>query len=230
MKTVVITGANRGIGLEFVKQYLGSGYSVIAGARNPDAADELQKLTAQFQKQLKILPLDVADEASRKAFVATIGDQIIHLLINNAGYYGESNRFGKLSETDWVKIFKINVIGPIKLVEMLSSNLADAGSATVAMLSSKMASIADNTSGGSYLYRSAKAALNAASKSLAIDLADQKVKVVILHPGWVQTDMGGPNALIDTATSVKGLRRVIDGLKTAQSGDFISYDGTLIAW
>ena len=127
-------------------------------------------------------------------------------------------------------MFLINCIAPIKMVELLRSNLVNAGSATVALLSSKMGSIADNGSGGKYAYRSSKAALNAAAKSLAIDLATEQIKVVALHPGWVQTDMGGPNALIDAKTSITGMRKVIAGLKASQSGDFIGYDGTLIPW
>lgn len=113
---------------------------------------------------------------------------------------------------------------------MLRSNLVNAEQATVALLSSKMGSISDNTSGGSYIYRSSKAALNAAAKSLSMDLAGEKIKVAILHPGWVRTDMGGPNGLIDAPTSIGGLRRVLANLTWEQSGQFIAYDGTVIPW
>ena len=136
----------------------------------------------------------------------------------------------EMSEAEWEKVFRTNVIAPIKMVEILRSNLVEAGSATVAILSSKMGSMSDNTSGGSYLYRSSKAALNAAGKSLAIDLAEEKIKVVLLHPGWVLTDMGGPNALIDATTSVQGMRRVIQGVTAQSSGEFVAYDGTVIPW
>lgn len=230
MRTVLITGTNRGLGLEFVKQYLEAGSRVIATVREPGQAPALTALKQQYADALTVLPLDVADASSRQALSNAIGDKVIHLLINNAGYYGASNQLGKLDEAEWLKVFQINSIAPIKLVELLRSNLDSAGSATVAMLSSKMGSMADNTSGGSYLYRSSKAALNASVKSLAVDLASEHIKVVALHPGWVQTDMGGPNALIDASTSVKGMRKVIDGLKSNQSGDFIGYDGTLIPW
>ncbi len=230
MKTVLITGANRGIGLEFTKQYLAEGNRVFATARDPAAAHDLLKLQEINKEMLTVLPLDVTDPQSRKQLSKSLGDQIIHLLINNAGYYGEGNQLTQLDEQEWLKVFHINSIAPIKLVQVLRSNLANSGSSTVAMLSSKMGSVTDNTSGGSYIYRSSKAALNAAAKSLAVDLAEEKIKVVILHPGWVQTDMGGANALIDTTTSVKGLRKVIGNLKANQSGDFIAYDGTLIPW
>ena len=230
MKSVFITGASRGLGLEFCKQYLMAGSRVIATARNPDQSEGLQKLQQEFADNLKIYPLDVTDEQSRRKVSDAVGDRVIHLLINNAGYYGNSNSLGKLDEAEWSKVFHINCIAPIKMVEQLRSNLVDAGSATIAMLSSKMGSMGDNTSGGSYIYRSSKAALNAATKSLSIDLAAEQIKVVALHPGWVLTEMGGPNALIDTTTSVSGMRKVIDSLKAQQSGDFMAYDGTLLPW
>ena len=230
MKTVFITGANRGLGLEFSRQYLAAGNRVIATARNPEDSEGLQALKKEYGEHLSLYPLDVTDANSRAAVSDAVGDRVIHLLINNAGYYGANNSLGKLDEADWSKVFHVNCIGPVKMVALLRSNLGNAGSATVAMLSSKMGSMGDNTSGGSYVYRSSKAALNAATKSLAIDLAEEQIKVVALHPGWVLTDMGGPNALIDVAISVNGMRKVIEGLQTKQSGDFIAYDGTLVPW
>ena len=230
MKTVFITGANRGLGLEFSRQYLAAGNRVIATARNPEDSEGLQALKKESGEHLSLYPLDVTDANSRAAVSDAVGDRVIHLLINNAGYYGANNPLGKLDEADWSKVFHVNCIGPVKMVALLRSNLGNAGSATVAMLSSKMGSMGDNTSGGSYVYRSSKAALNAATKSLAIDLAEEQIKVVALHPGWVLTDMGGPNALIDVAISVNGMRKVIEGLQTKQSGDFIAYDGTLVPW
>ena len=230
MKTVFITGANRGLGLEFSRQYLAAGNRVIATARNPEDSEGLQALKKEYGEHLSLYPLDVTDANSRAAVSDAVGDRVIHLLINNAGYYGANNPLGKLDEADWSKVFHVNCIGPVKMVALLRSNLGNAGSATVAMLSSKMGSMGDNTSGGSYVYRSSKAALNAATKSLAIDLAEEQIKVVALHPGWVLTDVGGPNALIDVAISVNGMRKVIEGLQTKQSGDFIAYDGTLVPW
>ncbi len=230
MKTILITGANRGLGLEFTHQYLEAGNRVIATARDLETAEQLSQLKNQYGDMLLLYSLDVTDPQSRQALSHAVGNKVIHLLINNAGYYGKANELGKLDTDEWLKVFEINSIAPIKMVEILRSNLVNAESATVVMLSSKMGSMTDNTSGGTYLYRSAKAALNAAAKSLSIDLAAEKIKVVMLHPGWVLTDMGGPNALIDVQTSVKGMRRVIDGLKPRQSGDFIAYDGTVVPW
>lgn len=198
MKTILITGANRGLGLEFTRQYLEAGHRVIATARQMEQAEELSLLKNQYQDMLVLYSLDVTDPDSRQALSKAVGNRVIHLLINNAGYYGKVNALGKLDTQEWLKVFEINSIAPIKMVEILRSNLVNAETATVVMLSSKMGSMADNTSGGSYVYRSSKAALNAAAKSLAIDLAAEKIKVVMMHPGWVLTDMGGPNALIDT--------------------------------
>ena len=161
MKTVFITGASRGLGLEFSKQYLAAGNRVIATARNPEQSAGLQSLLQEYGEHLKIYSLDVTSEQSRRAVLEAVGDRVIHILINNAGYYGNSNALGKLDEAEWAKVFHINCIAPIKMVELLRSNLVNAGSATIAMLSSKMGSMGDNTSGGSYIYRSSKAALNA---------------------------------------------------------------------
>ncbi|HVL01591.1 MAG TPA: SDR family oxidoreductase [Dongiaceae bacterium] len=230
MKTVLITGANRGLGLEFAKQYLEQGNRVIATARDLEKAKELQGLARQFPETLTLHVLDVTDAASRKQLARDLDNQPIHLLINNAGVSGGWGSFGKLDEAAWLQVLHANAIAPIKMVEALRANLANAEAATVAILSSKMGSMADNTSGGSYIYRSSKAALNAAAKSLAIDLAGENIKVAILHPGWVRTDMGGPNGLIDAPASVSGLRRVIAGLTKNQCGQFIAYDGTVIPW
>lgn len=230
MKTVLVTGTNRGLGLEFVKQYLEAGNRVIATAREPRQCAPLQALLEQYPKQLTLHALDVTSAESRKAFSKAVGDRAIHLLINNAGVHGGWGQLGKLDEAEWLKCLHINTIAPIKLVEELRANLVNAEQATVALLSSKMGSISDNTSGGSYIYRSSKAALNAAAKSLAVDLAGEKIKVVMLHPGWVRTDMGGPNALIDAPTSISGMRRVLANLTWERSGQFIAYDGTVIPW
>lgn len=230
MKTVLITGTNRGLGLEFVKQYLEAGQKVIATARASAQSDQLQALRERYSQQLSLHALDVTSADSRKQFVKAIGDQPVHLLINNAGVHGGWGQLGKLDETEWLKCLHINSIAPIKMVEALRANLANAEQSTVAILSSKMGSMADNTSGGSYIYRSSKAALNAAAKSLAVDLQGEKVKVVILHPGWVRTDMGGPNGLIDPPTSIGGMRRVLANLTWEQCGSFIAYDGTVIPW
>ncbi len=230
MKTILVTGANRGLGLEFTRQYLDAGQRVIATARDLQKAGALQDLARRFPATLTLQTLDVTDAQSRLQLAKSLDGQPIHLLVNNAGVSGGWGNFGKLDESVWLQVLHTNTIAPIKLVEVLRANLANAEVATVAILSSKMGSMGDNTSGGSYIYRSSKAALNAAAKSLAIDLAAENIKVAILHPGWVRTDMGGPNGLIDAPVSVSGMRRVLAGLTKDQCGQFIAYDGTVIPW
>lgn len=230
MKTVLITGTNRGLGLEFVRQYLDAGWKVIATVRDPAHPGGLGDLADAHHERLSILTLRADDTASRQALADVLQNTPLHLLINNAGVSGGWGELGKLDADRWQSVFNINCIAPVKLTELLLPNLRAAGEATVVMLSSKMGSMGDNSSGGSHIYRSSKAALNATARSLAIDLAPMKIKVAMLHPGWVRTDMGGPNGLIDAATSVSGMRKVIDGLTRKQAGTFIAYDGATLPW
>ncbi len=229
-QTVVITGANRGIGLAFTKHYLSAGCHVISTWRQEKA--ELDALeTSDFPGKLTLIQLDVSDSASLQQFTSAINHQTIDILINNAGVYGPGGKAANdINADDWLPVFHINTIAPFMLAQALLPMLKKSTNAKIAFVSSKMGSIDDNTGGGSYIYRSSKAALNAVVKSLSIDLAEQEVKVIALHPGWVKTDMGGPNALIDTETSVTGMTRVIDQLTPRQSGLFVNYDGTLIQW
>ncbi len=232
MATVLITGGNRGIGLEFVRQYLAGGDQVIATARSVSTCAKLQELgQGKNAGRLTILPLEVTDPQSRTDFLKRLGQQAIDLFINNAGIYGpKSMPLGEVDEQEWIKVLQVNTIAPLKLAELLRGNLSRGQRPVIAILSSKMGSMADNTSGGSYIYRSSKAAVNAVTKSLAVDLADDGISVVALHPGWVQTDMGGPNALIDVATSVSGMKNVLDALDPSLTGHFINYDGATIPW
>lgn len=229
-QTMMITGANRGIGLEFVKHYLQLNWHVVACCRTPETATELTSLLDDYE-QLDIFELDVTDYEAVDELATTLQDMPIDLLINNAGYYGPKGAaLGATDEVEWRKVLEINTIAPLKLVEAFRKQLKSGQDATVACLSSKMGSMGDNSSGGSYIYRSSKAALNAIGKSLAIDLLEDSVKVVILHPGWVQTEMGGPNALIDTTQSVVGLIDVISNLTIAETGHFYDYRGVEIPW
>lgn len=229
--SVLITGANRGIGLEFVRQYLAEGYTVVATCRNKGAASELTALTGQAGPGLRVLELEVTDAASIKALAKSVAEQPLDLLINNAGVYGPKGAaLGQLEGSDWLQVFATNSIAPLQITAALLPNLKLAKQAKVVVISSKMGSIADNSSGGAYIYRSSKAAVNAAMASAAIDLRDDDISVGILHPGWVETDMGGANALIDTHTSVAGMREVIANLSLSGTGKFLSYDGTEISW
>lgn len=232
MKTVLITGANRGIGLEFVKQYSKAGYQVLATTRTPLEDNELKALS-QTQENIKIFSLDVTDEKQIAGLKSMLAGQAIDILIANAGYYGpkdEQGQFGQVNTEEWQKTLLINAIAPLKLIESFVDNVAASKEKKIAILSSKMGSMSDNNSGGCYIYRSSKAALNAVVKSLSVDLAPQGIKILSLHPGWVHTEMGGPNALIDTNTSVTGMRKVISKLTKKLSGSFIAYDNQSIGW
>ncbi|ABC22745.1 SDR family oxidoreductase [Rhodospirillum rubrum] len=227
MSTILISGANRGLGLEFARQYRQEGHRVIGTCRDPGKAGDLLALGAE------VLPLDVADLAAVAGFGAVVGDQPVDLFINNAGVYGGRHSEQDLGEVDsrvWLETLVVNTIAPLKLTEAILPNLERAEAAKAVYLSSKMGSMAANSAGGAYIYRSSKAALNAVVRSLAADLADRAIVVAALHPGWVRTDMGGPDGDIDAGESIAGLRRVIAALATTDSGRFLAYDGGEVPW
>lgn len=231
MKTLLVTGANRGLGLEFCRQYAAAGCNVIAACRRPEQAEQLQALAGQYAS-IELQALDVADFSQIEALAATLAERRIDVLLNNAGVYGDQSGrgFGKLDYQAWADTLAINVMAPVKLAECFLPHLQRSDKPLIASLSSLMGSMADNSSGGSILYRSSKAGLNAAMKSLAIDLRPRNIGVLILHPGWVRTDMGGPNGLIDVEESVSGMRRLIDRFDLADSGSFVKYDGSPLPW
>jgi len=231
MPTVLITGANRGLGLEFVRQYAADGWQVIAASRQPALATELNKL-AQAYPGIQLETLDVAEFDQVDALAKKLANQAIDVLINNAGIYGDErgHGFGQLDYQAWTKTLRVNSQAPVKVAEAFLPNIKLGKNKLLATVSSLMGSIADNGSGGSLLYRSSKAAVNAVMKSLAIDLKNQGIGTLILHPGWVRTDMGGPNGLIDVEESVTGMRKVIADFSLTQSGAFIRYDGASAPW
>lgn len=230
MKHLVITGANRGIGLELVRQALEKGYAITAACRRPDAAEELLALRDEH-RDLDVLPLELNDAHSIDRFVHELDGQAIDVFINNAGVYGQRDAtLGNVDPEAWHRAFQVNTIAPLLLTQKLLPQLRSGTDRRLAYLSSKMGSIADNTSGGSYVYRSTKTALNQVVKSLAEDLRSEGFVALALHPGWVRTDMGGPNGLIDTVTSASGLLSVIEGATAEQSGQFLNYDGGIIEW
>ncbi len=220
MSTVLITGANRGLGLEFARQYAADGWSVIATARTPDAANELKATGAEVH------PLESADPASLAALKAALGDRAIDVLIANAGMMGPL----KFERDGWAETFLTNVIAPTELAIRLKPNVLASQQRTMIALSSTLGSIAGNDSGGMLAYRSSKAALNAAWRSLSLDWKDSGLTLAMLHPGWVKTDMGGPGAQIDASTSIAGLRKVIAGLMPSSSGSFLDYQGNRLDW
>ena len=228
MNTVLITGANRGIGLEFSKQYAADGWRVLACCREPQAASALQSLASKHTN-IEILALDVADFTQIDALAAQLKHENIDLLINNAGVYPSSS-FGDVDYSAFADGFKINSMAPLKMAEAFVKHITRSQLKQIATLSSKMGSIDDNGSGESYSYRSSKCAVNMVMKSLSIDLKPYGISVVTLHPGWVQTDMGGQNAMINTQTSVTGMRQQIAETNLGNTGRFMAYDGRQIAW
>ena len=232
MRTMLITGANRGIGLEFVRQYVADGWRVVACCRKPAAAEALNRLAAQYPDQVTVHALDVTDHAQIDQLAQTLSEQPIDLLINNADVYPPA-RGHALGETDyaaWQQAFAVNTMAPLKITEAFILQIARSKLKTIVTITSKMGSIADNRGGGSYIYRSSKAGVNIVMKSLSIDLNPQKIIAILLHPGWVKTDMGGPGALITAEQSVTGMRRVIGNLTLKDSGKFYAFDGKEVPW
>lgn len=232
MKATLITGANRGIGLEFCRQYAADGWRVLACSRHPEKSTALNKLAAQYPELIKIHTLNVADPAQIDQLGQALATESIDLLLNNAGVYPDSDKsgFGRTDYVEWMQAFRINTMAPLKMAETFAPHIARSKQKTIVTITSKMGSISDNSSGGSYLYRSSKAAVNMVVKSLAIDLKPVGITTVVCHPGWVQTDMGGANALISPEKSVSGIRQVISKLTLKDSGKFFGYDGELIPW
>jgi NAD(P)-dependent dehydrogenase (short-subunit alcohol dehydrogenase family) len=232
MKTTLITGANRGIGLEFSRQYAAEGWNVLACSRYTEKSTALNILAAQYPGQVKVLPLDVADHGEIEELSKALADTSIDLLINNAGIYSDTDAkgFGHTDYDEWSKVFRINTMAPLKMAESFAAQLARSSLKTIVTISSIMGSVADNSSGGNYLYRSSKAAVNMVVKSLAIDLKTRGITAVAFHPGWVQTDMGGPNATNTAAQSVSGMRQVAARLTLSDSGKFLDYTGLEIPW
>jgi NAD(P)-dependent dehydrogenase (short-subunit alcohol dehydrogenase family) len=231
MQTLLITGANRGLGLEFCRQYSEQGDRVIACCRNPDRAMELQNLAQQYSS-VSIHALDVADFGQVDELANALRDETIDVLLCNAGIYGDKSEhgFGALNYQNWEQTLRINTLAPVKLAEAFLPSLLKSSQPTLVAVTSLMGSIADNTSGGSLCYRSSKAALNAALKSLAIDLKAKNVAVLMLHPGWVKTDMGGINAPTNAEESISGMRRVIADFSLSDSGSFLNYHGEVLPW
>ena len=232
MNTVLITGANRGIGLEFARQYAADGWQVVACCRQPQQAEALNRLADQYQDRFSIHRLDVRELTEIDQLSHKLQDLPIDILINNAGVYphAQNGEFGHISYDDWMEAFRVNTFAPLKMVEALVKQIACSQLKIVATITSKMGSIVDNQRGGSYIYRSSKAAVNMVVKSLAIDLQPRGIIAVLLHPGWVQTDMGGRGALISTKQSVTGMKSILGRVTHSDTGKFIAYDGQHIPW
>ena len=227
MPSVLITGANRGLGLEFTRQYAADGWRVFAACRDPAGARDL----AAVEGDVSAETLDVDDGLQVAALANKLSGQPIDVLINNAGIYGPKGVTRDTVVYDaWGQVFRTNAMSPLAVSAAFAANVAQGGQKKIITLSSIMGSIAENDSSGDFIYRSSKAAVNAVMKSLAGDLKSEGITVAVLHPGWVRTDMGGPDASIEAPESVTGMRAVIAGLKESDSGRFLNYDGTEIPW
>ncbi|MBJ6985479.1 SDR family oxidoreductase [Luteimonas sp. MC1750] len=233
IRTSLVTGANRGLGLALVRHLLDRGDHVVAACREPGRATALNSLAGEHPGRLHVLPLDVADTRSRAAFVAELplvlgNGRKVGLLLNNAGVLHSGERFGRLDEATLEHSFRVNAMGPLLLVQALAPLLADGS--RVANLSSQLGSIAGCTRFGTPSYNMSKAAQNMATALLAHALADRGIAVVALHPGWVQTDMGGEQATETVDASAAGLLDVIDGLDAGDSGRFLDWRGAALPW
>lgn len=226
MATLLITGANRGIGLEMTRQALGNGDRVHACCRRPDDAQALRAL----EGDLHVHALEVTDPAQIAALAQTI-DEPIDYLVHNAGIMKDRETgFGSVPVEGMVESFRVNSIAPLKLTEALVDHVARSDRKVVAVVTSLMGSLTDNTSGGYYAYRSSKAAVNMVVRCLAIDLRPRGVAAILLHPGWVRTDMGGQMAPLSVEESAGGLLRVLAGTTLEESGRFFKFDGAAMPW
>ena len=236
MHTWLITGANRGIGLEFARQLAESGEQVIGTARDPQRADALQALAARHAG-LTIEALDLDDRASITDLGMRLAGTPIDILFNNAGLYGGSWDNGSQRQSHdsmdydlWAEIMRVNVMAPFQWAQVLRANLALGQRKLIINMSSDLGSIANNSQGQSYAYRSSKAALNMVTKGLSVELADQGITVVSLAPGWTQTDLGGTSAEWPVAESVANQRKVIAALGPEDTGRFVDLLGRSVPW
>ena len=230
MTRVLITGANRGIGLELVRARLMRGDHVIACAREPDAAADLHALAASTPDRLQILPLDVADPASVFALGSALGERPIDVVVNNAGIMGPQMQSTLDMDFDgWAHTFAVNTLGPLRVTQALLPNLRHAERPRVLIVSSQMGAMTSEAS-DRLAYRSSKAAVNKVVQALATDLKPMGIAVAALHPGWVRTQMGGNGAPLAPAESAAGLSALIDALDLSRTGHFLNVDGATLAW
>lgn len=226
MPTVLITGANRGIGLELTRQYAAAGWDVIACCRKPKDATALAKIKGKIE----LKALDVAKPASITKLAAALKGRAIDVLLNNAGILGRRVGFGKAESKEFLSVMQVNALGPLLMTEAFWGHVKRSKGKKIAAITSGMGSIASGANGGSYAYRSSKAALNMVMANAAGDLKVKGIAVATISPGWVKTDMGGKNASITATESAAGIIKVIAGLNADNTGSFFNYDGKPIAW
>lgn len=221
----VITGTNRGIGLELTRQLVARGDEVEATVRDRSRAGELVELARGSDGRLRVFECDVADDESVRAFTDALGDAALDVVVNNAGVSGKMQSFEDLDLDDVIRTFDIDALGPIRLSRALLPRLQRTDNPRIVSITSGMGSISDNQSGGAYAYRMAKAALNMANRSMSVDLRGRGITCVVINPGWVQTDMGGPAAPMPVAESAGKMIAIFDALTLEQTGSFLDVKG-----
>jgi len=224
--TCLITGANRGLGLEFARQYAEDDWTVIAGVRDPDAAAELMEIDGD----IAVAPLDVSDPASVGILSERLRGVALDLLVNNAGLGGPRGPIGDTDFAAWQQVMDVNLYGAMRVTEGFLDHLRAGDMRKIATVSSGLGSLTDNTSGGLLAYRTSKAAVNMAMRTAARDLAPEGFTVVLLSPGWVRTDMGGPTAHLSPEESVGAMRRVLGALGPEDTGRFVGREGEDLPW
>lgn len=241
MRHILITGANRGIGLELVQRYLNADDTFIfATCRQPDQATELQALHKKYPERLRILAMDVTDQQSINVAVSDIQKQVdrLDMLVNNAGIYpsgvdgreAASSQFGALEAGAMLAIFRVNTVAPVMVTQACADLLRRGENARVVNMSSDTGSISRMAHSGNYSYPASKAALNMLTRCLAAELRADGVIVISVHPGWIQTDMGGSDAPRKPADTLPSMMRCIDELTLADSGIFLNWDGSIVPW
>jgi len=232
MRSVLVTGSNRGLGFEWVRQYAQDDWRVYATCRRPEEAEALQAL-ADVHPGLSVHRLDVTEPQQIRDLAQELSNQPLDLLVNNAGVYFERwgrDRLGQIDYDDWLATLSVNTLGAFRVTEALLGSLEKGEKPLVVNISSHMGSIAEITAPNDYAYRSSKAALNAASHGLALELQNYGISLLILHPGWVRTRMGGEDAPVTPEESVAGMRAMVNRFTPADNGRFYRYDGVELPW
>ena len=224
MTTIMITGANRGLGLEFARQFYNEEYRVIATCRNPKDANKLNAIG-----DIDVHSLDVTEDKSVAILADKLRGENIDILINNAGVIGQRDGFGKLDYDIWAETMDTNVFGPMRVAEAFRDNVMNSKKKQMIFITSRMGSITEAVP-NAYVYRSSKAALNMAVKCLSAELEEKGLIAVLFHPGHVQTDMGGQAAPVTPQKSIEGMKNQIVALTRDDNGRFLSYDGHQIPW
>jgi len=230
--SILITGSNRGLGLEWARQYAEAGWRVYATCRYPDVAEDLHELAKRYER-VSIHQLDVTHAEDVVNVAERLAGRPLDRLVNNAGIYLERwgrDHLGEIDYVDWLQTYRVNVLGAVRVTEALMEALARSEQAVVAAISSHMGSISEIASPSDYAYRSSKAALNAVFRGLSFELGQQQIGVLLFHPGWVRTRMGGKKAPITPEQSVGGMRALMERFTPEMSGRFYKFDGSEMPW